>query len=172
MKKTVCVVAISVLVCACLFAGWSFSRGELSTNESGQLSIGTPDLEKKLLSSEVKGANNISLKLSSSSLGSTYLTEWDSTENYRVTLFANVVKLYSADNSINQVFIQGDNYSYNSKGYIYFSNGDFLIYLFEGLCAGKDMTIELFSYAGESRKYIIKAADAFPMFFEYLRYNY
>lgn len=175
MKKLLCVFVLSALICACLFADWTLSNGYstyIDAQETGQLTVGVPDIEKKVLSSEVKGPSGIILEIYVSSLKSTSLTEWDATGKNRVTLFPNAIKLYSSDKSIDYVFTVNNDYYYESKGYISFSSSDFVIYLFEGLCSGKDMTVELFSYAGESRTYSFKAGDSFAKFFEFLRMVY
>lgn len=175
MKKSIIVLFIAVIACSSVFAQWTVSSGwdtYIDTKESGQLTIGTPDLEKKVLVSETKGNNSVSLEVYVTSLKDIALTEWDSTGKNRVTLFANMIKLTSSDNSISKEFYVNTDYYYQSKGYIGNFNSDFIIYLFEGLCSGKDMTIELFSFVGESRKYTIKVADSEAKFFEFLRAAY
>ena len=103
MKKSIIVLFIAVIACSSVFAQWTVSSGwdtYIDTKESGQLTIGTPDLEKKVLVSETKGNNSVSLEVYVTSLQNTSLTEWDSTGKNRVTLFANMIKLTLSDNSI------------------------------------------------------------------------
>lgn len=172
--KRLLVIFVVCVFCTCVFAtttwtgqGNSWLKGQIT----GSAVYGVFDTSSHSVTTKATNAETW-LVMYIGALNNVTFTEWDSSGDYKVTMYANFIRIYSANGKVDDEYKIDYSYSYTTDGNIKASYSDLPVSIFRGLCSNSDVTIEFISAIGEKRCYVISSNGFYDYFFDWLTKKY